>query len=121
MEVAMTLTTNVGVHILAEFYGVESSLLASVEPVKRILEEAVEKSGMSKLDSSYHQFNPHGVTGYVLLGESHVSIHTWPEKGFLALDIFTCGPPEKAEKAYQLLLKNFKPKKTSKTVKHRGE
>ncbi len=109
-----------GVHILAEFYGVDPSLLEKVAPVRDILESAVASSGLNRLDSRYHQFSPHGVTGFVLLAESHISLHTWPEKGHLALDIFTCGPPEKAEKAYRLLHEKFSPESAQKTVKHRG-
>lgn len=117
----MTQTTTVGVHILAEFYGVDSGLLSDIKPVEDILELAVRESKVNKLNSKYHQFQPQGVTGFVLLGESHISIHTWPEKNFLALDIFTCGNAEKAHKAYDVLLKNFKPKDVHKTVKDRGK
>ena len=109
-----------GVHILAEFYGVEAELLARVAQVKEIMEKAVVESKVNKLKSHYHQFSPFGVTGFVLLAESHISIHTWPEKNYLALDVFTCGNEGSAIAVYNSFLKQFKPKKVSKFVKVRG-
>ncbi|MBN3037399.1 MAG: S-adenosylmethionine decarboxylase [Candidatus Diapherotrites archaeon] len=110
----------IGIHILAEFYGCDRDLLARSGPVKEVLERAVEESELTKLRSEYHQFKPFGVTGFVLLAESHISIHTWPEHRYLALDVFTCGPPEKARRAFESLERGFKPQRVKKTEKRRG-
>lgn len=100
----------VGRHIIAEFYGVDPELIAREEVVRGIVEGVVNEAGLNKVGSIYKQFNPHGVTGIVLISESHVSIHTWPEYGLINLDIFTCGDKSKAEKAFKLFLDKFKPK-----------
>ncbi|MEM0203171.1 MAG: adenosylmethionine decarboxylase [Archaeoglobaceae archaeon] len=100
----------VGRHIIAELYGVDPELIAREEVVRSIVEEVVDEAGLNKVGSIYKQFNPHGVTGIVLISESHVSIHTWPEYELINLDIFTCGDKTKAEKAFKLFLQKFKPK-----------
>jgi len=60
-------------------------------------------SGATALNSTFHKFSPHGVSGVVVISESHFSIHTWPEYGYCALDIFTCGTEIKSEKALDFL------------------
>lgn len=62
-----------------------------VEPWRPILREAARVSGATVLGEQFHQFEPHGVTGLLLLAESHLSVHTWPEEGLATLDLFTCG------------------------------
>ncbi len=99
----------VGLHIIAELYGVDPALISYVEDVEPVVEDIVQEAELSKIQSYYHQFQPHGVTGIVLLAESHVSLHTWPEHGLVNLDIFTCGDPAKAVKAFELFLERFRP------------
>ncbi len=110
----------VGKHIIAELYGVDRELIAREENVRRIVEEVVDEAGLTKVGSVYKQFNPHGVTGIVLISESHVSIHTWPEYELVNLDIFTCGDTSKADKAFKLFLERFKPKSYRHYVLDRG-
>ncbi len=110
----------VGRHIIAELYGVSSDLIAKEENVRRIIEEVVKEAGLNKVGSVYKQFNPHGVTGVVLISESHVSVHTWPEYELVNLDIFTCGDVEKAEKAFKLFIEKFKPKWYRHVILDRG-
>ena len=98
-----------GHHIIAEFRDCSPKLLEKVELVKPIMEKSVKESGLTKIYSKYHQFDPFGVTGFILLSESHISIHTWPEKKYIAVDLFTCGPPKKANKAFDILVNGFKP------------
>jgi S-adenosylmethionine decarboxylase len=104
------------VHIVADFYGVPGDLISQVKQVKKILKEAIERAKLSIVGSRFFQFNPHGVTGIFLLKESHVSIHTWPEYGYCALDIFTCKDDKSAFVAYDYLLKKLKPKKIKKRI-----
>ncbi len=110
----------VGRHIIAELYGVDPELISKEETVRQIVEEVVEEAELTKVGSVYKQFNPHGVTGIVLIAESHVSIHTWPEYELVNLDIFTCGDTSKAEKAFKLFLERFKPKSYRHYVLDRG-
>ncbi len=110
----------VGWHILAEFYNVNPDLMKDVNPVKKILEKAVKESGLTPINSHYHQFEPFGVTGFVLLEESHISVHTWPEHGYLALDIFTCSNEDSTWKAFEVLKREFNPGKVDHFFKERG-
>ncbi len=81
-----------GVHLLADFHGVDGALLVSPESIDTLLRDAALAAGATILHSHFHSFGPQqGVTGVLLLAESHISIHTWPEFGFAAADIFMCG------------------------------
>ncbi|HIQ50230.1 MAG TPA: adenosylmethionine decarboxylase [Nanoarchaeota archaeon] len=104
------------VHIIADFFGVKAELIKYAEKMKLLLDPIVFKAGLTILDSKYHQFKPFGVSCIYLLAESHVSVHTWPEVGYMAIDIFTCGDEEKAFKCFELLQKTFNPKKVKKQV-----
>ncbi|ACO03754.1 MAG TPA: S-adenosylmethionine decarboxylase [Persephonella sp.] len=109
-----------GLHILADLYGVEFDKIDHVEDVRELLEGAVKYAGLSKLSSHFHQFYPHGATGVILLEESHISIHTWPEHGYAAIDVYTCGGKEKTFKAMEYILKVLKPKRIDEKVAERG-
>jgi len=109
-----------GRHIIAELYGVSKELIAREEQVREIMEKVIKESGIEAVGSLYKQFNPHGVTGIVLISESHISIHTWPEYELVNLDIFTCGDPKQADKAFEAFLKYFKPKSYRHYVLDRG-
>jgi S-adenosylmethionine decarboxylase len=98
------------IHLIIEFIGVEESKISKLDAVRRILDRVVSKSGLKCVSSAFYQFNPHGVSGVYLLRESHLSIHTWPERGYAALDIFTCGSDEAALEAFRLLVEEFKPR-----------
>ena len=80
-----------GRHLLLDLWLEDTCLLERVEPLWSLLTAAAEGAGARVLHGHVHQFEPHGMTGFLLLAESHVSIHTWPEAGFVALDILTCG------------------------------
>ncbi|MGZ8290122.1 MAG: adenosylmethionine decarboxylase [Telluria sp.] len=81
-----------GVHLLADFHGVAPGKLTDCGLVDQLLRAGAEAAGARILHSHFHSFGEAmGVTGVVLLAESHISIHTWPEYGFAAADIFMCG------------------------------
>jgi S-adenosylmethionine decarboxylase len=81
-----------GTHLLADFHGVAAERLDACAAIDTLLRNAAEAAGARVLHSHFHQFGTgQGVTGVVLLAESHISIHTWPEAGFAAADIFMCG------------------------------
>lgn len=100
----------IGYHIIADLYGVEFDLIDKEKDIKILLENSVLISNLTKINSYYYQFNPHGATGIVLLAESHISIHTWPEYNLVTLDIYTCGDTSKAEIAYDYIIKTLQPK-----------
>lgn len=79
-----------GLHLLVEFW--EARHLSEVEQVERALVDAANAAGATVLHSYFHPFGPElGVSGVVVLAESHISIHTWPERGYAAIDVFMCG------------------------------
>ena len=81
-----------GKHLLVELSGCPSGLLNDPAALEKYLVEAVQAGGGTILDSFFHHFQPQGVTGVVLIAESHLTIHTWPEHGYAAVDLFSCGP-----------------------------
>ena len=89
----------IGKELLADFRGCDEKTLQDVKTLESIITKSVEAVNANILDKKFHKFasGGMGVTGYVLLSESHVSIHTYPELGYTAIDIFTCGDldPEK--------------------------
>jgi len=99
----------VGIHIIADMYGVNPALLARVEKMKEIFEGAVKFAKLSKISSDYYQFRPEGASGIVLIAESHLSFHSWPEYGLVTLDIYTCGDPQQAELAYEYIKERLNP------------
>ena len=114
------ITMILGKHIIAELYGVDKQLISREEIVKEIMGKVIEEAKISVVGTLWKQFNPHGVTGVALVSESHISIHTWPEYELVNLDIFTCGDPEQASKAFESFLKYFKPKSYRRYILDRG-
>jgi S-adenosylmethionine decarboxylase proenzyme len=80
-----------GIHILAEMYQCNSPMLDDLGFVLGVFTEAVRMSGCNILNVYTRKFDPHGITINMTLGESHAALHTWPEYGYVAIDIFTCG------------------------------
>lgn len=80
-----------GRHIILEMWGCCTDIINNVDSVKEILKEATKSIQATLVDVMCHQFNPYGVTGVAILAESHISVHTWPEYGYAAADIFICG------------------------------
>ena len=83
-----------GRHILLELYDCPLHLLSDIEGLERALRTAAEAMGACVVTSNFHQFSPYGVSGVVIIQESHLTIHTWPEHRYAAIDIFTCGEIE---------------------------
>ena len=92
-----------GRHILVEYFGCDRKILNNLESIKRFMDEAAIHSGATIVDNVFHLFNPHGVSGVVVIAESHLAIHTWPEYGYAAVDLFTCGETVDPWKAFELL------------------
>jgi len=82
---------SLGKHILAEMYDCNNDLLDDTKFIEKVMLKAAELSLATIISSSFHKFSPHGVSGVVVIAESHMAIHTWPEYGFVAIDLFTCG------------------------------
>ena len=96
-----------GKHLLLELKDCDRTVLNDLDFLKGILLEAASTAGATVLGESFHQFNPHGVSGVVIIAESHLFIHTWPDCGYAAVDIFTCGDSVQSEKAAQKLIREL--------------
>ena len=98
-----------GVHLILDFWG--ASNLTDVKFVEKVLVEAAQEANARVLDTMLHEFgDDSGVTGVIVLAESHMSIHTWPEIDYVAIDAFMCGHND-ARKAIPVFEKYFKPEK----------
>lgn len=80
-----------GRHILVEYYDCDKDILKDCCQVENLMIQAAEQAKATIVDRVFHQFNPYGVSGAVVIAESHLTIHTWPEYGYAAVDLFTCG------------------------------
>jgi len=80
-----------GNHLLLEVYGVDFDLLDNGEYLQNIMTKGIDRAGMTILNIFRHDFDPQGCTIVIALSESHVSCHTWPENGCIAIDVYTCG------------------------------
>lgn len=111
---------SLGKHLIVELYECNRDLIARVDKVEQILVDAVKLSKATIIAPVFHQFNPHGVSGVVVIAESHFSIHTWPEYGYCALDIFTCGELIDSDAALHFLKEAFQAKSMSVMELKRG-
>lgn len=101
-----------GRHVIADFHGVSEEILNDYDFLRNSLYEAAYACGATVIGEQFNQFEPQGVTGVLVLAESHLSIHTYPEHGFCAIDCYTCGTEVNPELAYKHLITLFKPKRT---------
>lgn len=100
-----------GRHTIVDVWGVDSSYLDNVEFLRLIMVNAAEKSGATVLSVIHKKFDPSGCSILVLLSESHLSIHTYPEEGFAAIDGYTCGKRVDPKIAVFYLIEILKPEK----------
>ena len=98
-----------GAHLILELYDCDRMLLADNDRVATELENAVRGAGAHVVKTAFHEFHPGGVSGVILIAESHVTIHTWPEYGYAAIDVFTCGEDGLIERLQTNLTSLFRP------------
>ena len=96
-----------GKHVIYDLLGGNPHLLDDIDFVTQAITEAVEASGATLLGINSHRFEPQGVTAVALLSESHLSVHTWPEHGYAAIDCFTCGEHTDPEAACHSMKYSF--------------
>jgi S-adenosylmethionine decarboxylase len=117
---ALPLRNTLGRHILADLHGIEPGLLRDADGLRDLLTEAARTARANVLGAHFHHFGgAAGVTGVVLLSESHITIHTWPEHGYAALDIFMCGDGA-PEQALEHIRRALRPAHTGTTSVARG-
>jgi S-adenosylmethionine decarboxylase len=111
---------SLGSHLLVELYGCDEDSLRLETSVGGAMRDAAIESEATVVAQSFHEFKPWGVSGAVIIQESHYTIHTWPEHGYAAVDLFYCGGTVKVHKAIDVLRERFKPERIKFLVVRRG-
>jgi S-adenosylmethionine decarboxylase len=109
-----------GRHLLVELYGCEPRQISDVPTVQEIMVAAAKATRANILDVVFHAFKPHGVSGVVVIAESHLAIHTWPEHSFASVDVYTCGRHVNPWKAPPVLKRLMRAKKMTAMEIKRG-
>ena len=109
-----------GRHLLLDLKDCDKEVLNDLDFLKQCLHEAAIQCGATVVGESFYQFFPRGVSGVVNIAESHISIHTWPEYSYAAVDVFTCGDDVKPEEAAKLIIQQLQSKNHSSIELRRG-
>ena len=117
----MTTNTNLGHHVLVEMYRCDEKTLNDPKYLQEVLCQAARLAGATIVSQTFHQFNPHGVSGVVIISESHLTIHTWPEYGYASLDLYTCGNKTDSRKAFNYIRSKIGAQHTSTVELRRGD
>ena len=99
-----------GRHLIVELADCNRSILNNQLLLEEYFKEAVRRSGATIVESVFHQYNPQGISGVIVIAESHISIHTWPEYGYAAVDFFTCGDSVDPYKAFEYVKEKLESK-----------
>lgn len=100
----------IGHHFILNIYDSSFNFLENKNILDRIFKESIDIGKMTLIDSKFHKFKPYGLTGFYLLAESHISFHTWPEKGIITIDLYSCGNFNETNNSIKFILKKFKTK-----------
>lgn len=111
---------SLGSHVLIELFGCKSEMLEAEAIVGKAMRDAAVESKATVVAQSFHEFKPYGVSGAVIIQESHYTIHTWPEHKYAAVDLFYCGGTVLVHRAVDLLRERFKPERIKFLVVRRG-
>lgn len=115
-----------GVHLIADLYECKENAPCLIEAraLEALCLESIQRTGLTRLSSQFHQFEPCGATGVVILAESHLAVHTWPESRHVTLDVFVCNytrdNSERARQVYRDLEAAFAPRRKNLTVLERS-
>ena len=96
-----------GVQLLAEFWECDTERIDNPAQIEQVMRDAARVAGAEIIGSMFHEFEPQGVSGVVVISESHLTIHTWPEMSYAAVDIFTCGEHVDPWQALEYVAKEF--------------
>lgn len=109
-----------GTHLLVELKDCNSKLLNDIKKIEEILVAAAKEAKATIIESRFHKFSPFGISGVVVIAESHLTIHTWPEYGYAAVDIFTCGETLQPSVAATYVITKLQSKNPSMVEMKRG-
>lgn len=107
--------------MLVELRDCDANALDDLQNVESTLIDTARRIGATIIGHAFHQFSPQGVTGVVIIAESHICIHTWPEHSYAAVDIFTCGDTSRLEEATQYIADAFRSRDRSVVTLQRGQ
>ena len=99
--------TYAGTHVVADFW--HGKTIATEQELERLLRGAAKAANSKQLQVSIYKFEPQGITGVILLAESHIAVHTWPEIGYIAVDVFTCGGKARPKEAIEFFREYLQP------------
>jgi len=111
---------HLGKQIVAELYGCDEAPLRSLSMVRKRMREAANASNSTVIKSAFHKFGNMGVSGVLVIAESHLCIHTWPEHRYAAVDVFTCGDQAEPDRAIKVLAKSFNARRVNSRLILRG-
>lgn len=109
-----------GRHVLVEFYNCNPELLNELQFVENSMNAAAKACNATIVQSCFHRFMPHGISGVVVIAESHLAIHTWPEYHYASVDLFTCGEEIDPMLAFESLKQDFQAATAEIQLIHRG-
>lgn len=112
--------TGLSIQVLADFYECDPNILDNEDLIRESMLEAAQKCGATVILHNFHKFSPQGVSGMIIIAESHFAIHTWPEHSYAAVDLFTCGQSIKPEPGLNYLAQVLKSKHQTTNVINRG-
>lgn len=108
-----------GHHLLLDLWGV-GPLLDDPQGLRALLEASARAGGATVVESKFHQFSPQGVSGVIILAESHLALHTWPERDVASVDIFTCGSSELTRAVADQVVARLRPTRHTMHLHERG-
>lgn len=109
-----------GIHIAMECSACPAELLSDAARLQELMVSCAQEAGATVVDSIIHSYNPIGLSGVVVIAESHLAVHTWPEIGYASFDIYTCGHEKLATKIADLLESRLTPGKVTRQTLHRS-
>ena len=107
--------------MLVELRDCDANALDDLQNVESTLIDTARRIGATIIGYAFHQFSPQGVTGVVIIAESHICIHTWPEHNYAAVDIFTCGDTSRLDEATRHIAEAFRSQDLSVVTLQRGQ
>ena len=110
----------IGTHYIVEFLGCDPERIATVEAVRPVLEEAVRASKATAVHWAFHQFEPDGMSAAVLITESHLCVHSWPDRAYMSADVFTCGDTMVPDRAIEVMAEGFGSETVQTSIMERG-
>ncbi|ADT84319.1 MULTISPECIES: adenosylmethionine decarboxylase [Thermococcus] len=116
----VTVDNPIGMHVVLDLYECDPQILDDIERIEEILTKAAEIANATIIDKRFHKFSPQGVSGVVVVSESHIAIHTWPEHGYAAVDVYTCGDHTMPLKASEYIIRALKCKRPTIVKLDRG-